>query len=104
VDRIPDEFFNMLMLLCGSGRLLFKPSAMTEQQLKEADKIVKRFYHAYYTRVYAGKEGRLGLSRPTIVALLDAAANFRSCGPAWSYWQFPAERLIGTVTRLIQSR
>jgi len=38
------------------------------------------------------------------VALLDVTANLRSCGPAWSYWQFPAERLLGTLSRLIRSR
>jgi len=42
--------------------------------------------------------------RPTNVALLDVTANLRSCRPALSYWQFPAERLIGTLSHLIRSR
>ena len=102
--RIPDEFFNMFVLPCRARRLLFKPSPMTERQLKEADKLLKRFRHAYYTHVYAGKDGRWRLRRPTIVALLDVATNLRSCGPASSYWRFPSERLTGTLTRLIRSR
>jgi len=103
-DRIPEEFFKMLMYLCQAGRLLFKPSALTEHELKAADKLLKHFCHAYHTHVYAGKVERLRLCRPTIVALLDVTANLRSCGPAWSFRQFPAERLIGTLTRLIRSR
>jgi len=27
----------------------------------------------------------------------------RSCGPDWRYWQFPIERLIGTLPNLIAS-
>jgi len=37
------------------------------------------------------------------VALLDIVRNMRSFGPAWSYWQFPIERLIGTLPDLIRS-
>jgi len=103
-DRIPEEFFKMFMCLCKAGRLLFKPSALTKDELKAADKLLKRFCHASYTHVYAGKVERLRLCRATIVALLDVTANLRSCGPDWSFWQFPAERLIGTHTRLIRSR
>jgi len=94
----------MLMLLCHAGRLLSKPSSMTAAELQAAERLLKRFCHMYYTHVYTGKEERLRLCRPTVVALLDVPANLRACGPAWSYWQFPAERLIGTLTRLIRSR
>jgi len=72
-DRMPDELFNKFMLLCRAGRLVFKPSLMTEQKLKEADKLLKRFCHAYYTHIYAGKDGRLGLCRP----------------PLWPCWTLP---------------
>jgi len=42
--------------------------------------------------------------RPTVVALLDVTAILRSCGPAWSFWQFPKKSLLGTLSRLIRSR
>ena len=103
-DRVTEQYFKMFMLLCRAGRLLFKPSAMTDEQLKTADKYLKENCHAYYAHVYSGKEERLRVCRPTIVALLDVTANLRSCGLAWSYGQFPAERLIGTLSRLIRSR
>jgi len=77
---------------------------MTEVELRLADKHIKRFRQTFYTHVYAGKEARLRVCRPTIVALLYMTANLRSCGPAWSFWQFPAERLLGTLSRLIRSR
>jgi len=81
-DRIHDEFFQMFMLLCHAGRLLFKPSSMKAAELQAADRLLKRFCHTYYTHVYAGKEGRLRLCRPTVVALLDVPANLRARGPA----------------------
>lgn len=77
---------------------------MTKVELRPANKLIKRFCQASYTQVYAGKEERLRVCRPTIVALLDVTANLRSCGPSWSFWQFPAERLLGTLSRLIRSR
>jgi len=93
----------MFMFLCRAGRLLFKQSSLMEDELKAVDKPLKRFFRAFYEYVYAGKVERLKMCRPTILALLDVPANLRSCGPAWSFWNFPAERLIGTLTLLIRS-
>jgi len=103
-DRFPEQFFKMFMFLCHGGSLLFKPSALTEDELMAAEKLLKLFFRARYTHVYAGKVERLRLCRQTIVALLDVLSNLRSCGPARSFWQFPAERLVGMLTRLIRSR
>jgi len=103
-DRIPEEFFRMFMLLCQAGRVLSKLSAMTTDEQKDVDKHLRLFCSAFCTHVYAGKKERLRACRPTVVALLDVAANLRSCGPAWSFWQCPAERLIGTLSRPIRSR
>jgi len=103
-DRIPEEYFNMFMLLFRAARLLFKPSFMTEGEIQEADMLIKRFCYAFYPHLYAGKADQLRDSRPTIVALLDVTANIPYCGPAWSFWHFPMERLLGTLPRLIRSR
>jgi len=100
-DRTPDDYFKMFMLLCGVGRIRFKPRAITAGELSDADELLELFRAAFYTEVYAGRDERPRACRPTIVALLDAKANLRSCGPAWSYWQSPAERLIATLTRFI---
>jgi len=94
----------MFMLLCRAGRLLFKPCLMAQAEMHTAHRLLQPFGHTYYTHVCAGKEEPLRLRRPTVVELLDVAANLRVCGPARSYWQFRAERLIGTLTRLIRCR
>jgi len=103
-DRIPEPYFKMFMLLCHAGRIIFKPGSITKDELRAADRFLKRFCLEFYAHVYAGKEERLRVCRPTVVALLDVTANLRSCGPAWSYWQFPTERLLGTLSGLIRSR
>jgi len=100
-DRIPEELFKMFRHLCQAGLLIFLPGFFTKAKLREAENLTKRFCHTFYTSVYAGKEERLRECRPTVVALLDVTANLRSCGPAWTFWQFPAERLLGTLSRLI---
>jgi len=92
------------MLLCHAGRLILKPGVLTETELHEVDKLLRRVCRAFYKHVYAGKERRLRVWRPTDVDMLEVTENLRSCGPAWSYWQFPAERLLGTLSRLIRSR
>ena len=103
-DRSPYQFFKMFILLSQAGRILFKPSFLTEKALQTVDQLLKQFLLDFYTQVYAGRQERLRLCRPTMVALLDMAPNLRACGPAWSYWKFPVERLKGNLTRLIRSR
>jgi len=101
-DRIPEEIVKMFMLLFRAGRLVFKPVLITNAEVREAEKLIKRFCLAFYAHVYAGKEERLRVCRPTTVALLDVTDNLRSCGPARSFGKFPAERLLGALSRLIR--
>jgi len=82
----------------------FQAKFHDRRRTQEADRLIKHFCHAFYTHVYAGKDDRLWVCRPTIVAPLDVTANLRSCGPAWLFWQFPTERLLGSLSRLILSR
>jgi len=84
-DRIPEQLFKMLMLLCEAGRLLFKTSVFSEEGMKAAEKLLKRFCHTYFRHVYAGKVLRLRLCRPKIGALLDVPSNLHSCGPTRSF-------------------
>jgi len=103
-DRSPEPHVKMFIQLCHAGRIIFKPGSITKDELRAADRFLKRFCPDFYAHVYAGKEERLRVCRPTVLALLYVTANLRSCGPAWSYWQFPTERLLGTLSRLIRSR
>jgi len=102
-DRLPEEFFKMFMHLCRAGRLLFRPSGLTEDDLGKVERSIKNFCADFYKYVYAGQPERLGLCRLPVVSLLDITANVRTVGPAWSYWQFPIERIIGTLPDLIGS-
>jgi len=81
-DRISEEFFKMFMLLGQAGRLLFRPSSLSEEDLLVADKLLRHFCQAFYLHMYAGKVERLRVCRPTVVALLAVTANIRACGPA----------------------
>jgi len=103
-DRIPDEFFDTFMDLSRASRLLFRPRGITAPELTQVDKYLKRFCARYYKHFYAGLPERLELCRSTVAALLDVIDSVRTCGPAWSFWQFPVERLISTLTPLIKSR
>lgn len=42
-DRFPYGFFNVFMLLCRTGRRLFRLSTKTKEQLEAADKHLKSF-------------------------------------------------------------
>lgn len=103
-DRLPEQYYSLFMLLCQAGRLLFKPSAVTQENLRDIDKCLKKFCSEFYRLLYTGRKERLGLSRSTVVALLDVVSCICYCGPAWSFWQFPTERYIGSMARLIRSR
>jgi len=103
-DRVPDNVFNTFMDLSRAARLLFRPSGITAVELAQVDKYLRRFCAGYYKHFYAGRTERLELCRSTVAALLDVVDNVRTCGPAWSFWQFPVERLISTLTPLIKSR
>ena len=102
-DRLPEEFFKMFMHLSRAGRLLFRPSGLTEMELTTVEGHVKNFCAAFYKYVYAGRPERVELCRLPVVSLLDIVKNIRTVGPVWSYWQFPIERLIGTLPELIGS-
>lgn len=74
----------MFVLLCQAGRLLFKPSALTENELSTADRLLQGFCISYFTHLYARQDERLRFCRPTRAAILDVTQTLRSCGPPWS--------------------
>lgn len=103
-DRISETAFSMFMALCQACRLLFRPRGLTEEDLEEVDALLRRFCDMFYSHVYRGGWECVSLCRSTITALLDVVPNIRACGPAWVSWQFPMERYIGTLPRLIKSK
>jgi len=102
--RIPDVYFQMFMSLCHACRLLIRPGQLSRAELLVADNHLKKFSEVFYLRVYSNSFHRLPVCRFPIAALLNIVPNIRSCGPAGVSWQFPTERLIGTLPDLIGSR
>lgn len=70
-DRIPEEHFKMFMQFCRGGRLLLKPSELTEREFSTIDSLLTRFCDSYVKQLYDGKEERLMLCWLTTAALLD---------------------------------
>jgi len=68
------------------------------------DNHLKRSCVVFYERVYGNEFTRLTVCRFPISAVLNIVPNMRSCSPAWVSWQFPTERLIGSLADFIGSR
>ena len=102
--RVPITFYEMFMCLCRAERLLVRPSPVSVRDLDKAEEEIKAFLEAFYRNVYRGELKRVRLCRLVFAALLDLVPNVRQCGPVWSFWQFPMERFIETLPKLIGSR
>jgi len=102
--RIPDIYFEMYMSLCYACRLLIRPGGLSRAELLVADNHLKNVCEVFYEHVYRNDYNRLPVCRFPISALLNIVPNIRACGPVWVSWQFPAERLIGSLPDLIGSR
>ena len=91
------------MALCRAFHLLFRPRGVTKVEIKAIDKDLIYFVANYYDKIYRGTAERLPLCLSTIATRLDIVPLLRACGPAWVVWQFPMERKIGTLGKLIRS-
>jgi len=47
-DRLPEEYFKMFTHLCQEGRLLFRPSGLTEMVLTLVERHFKNYFAAFY--------------------------------------------------------
>ena len=101
--RIPGDFYDIFMALCRASRLLFRPRGVTRAEIQAIDADIKYFVTNYYAEIYRGSTERLPLCLSTISTLLDIVPLLWACGPAWVFWQFPMERKIGTLGKLIRS-
>lgn len=102
--RLPEVYFNMFMELRKGARLLLRPGGITASELHEADVHLQSFQTAFYTLVFRGQVGRLPACGLTVAETMEIVPNMKSCGPAWVSWQFPMERHVGVLARLITSR
>jgi len=101
--RISGAFYDIFMAFCRACRLLFRPTGATKVQTEAIDKDLKYFVANYFDKIYRGTAERLPLCLSTIATLLDIVPLLWACGPAWVVWQFPMERKIGTLGKLIRS-
>ena len=83
LTEFPNNISRCSCIFVKLGACFSKPSILTEDELNAADKLLKRFCHAFHTHVCAGKVERLWLCRRALVPLLEVTSNLRSCGPAW---------------------
>jgi len=90
------------MTLSRACRLLFRTRGELETEIEGIDKDLKYFVSKYCTKIYRGTTERLPLCLSTIATLLDIVPLLWACGPAWVTWQFPMERKIGMLGKLIR--
>jgi len=101
--RIPGNFYDIFMALFRASRLLFWPRGVTRAEIQAIDADIKYFVTNCYGKIYRGSTERLPLCLSTIATLLDIVPLLWAVGPAWDFWQFPMERKIGTLGKLIRS-
>jgi len=102
--RVPEYFYQMFVYLCRAGRQHFTPEPISKANLFKADDELTKFLSAYYEAVHRGELSRVRLCRFVFSALLDVVPKLKQCGPVWCTWQFPLERLIGTLPGMVRSR
>jgi len=101
--RIPGKYYNIFMALFRAYCLHFRPSGLSEAKIKSIDDDIQYFVPNYNAKIFRVSVERLPLCLSTISTLLDIVPLLRACGPAWVCWQFPMERMIGTLGQLIRS-
>jgi len=100
--RTPSLFYKIFMALSHSCRLLLRPRGVSEADIQSIDNDLKYFVTNHYDEIDRGSAEQLPLCLSTISSDLDIVPQLRACGPAWVR-QFPMERKIGTMRKLIRS-
>jgi len=101
--RFRGDFYDMFMALCRASRLLFRPRGVTRAEIWAIDGDITYFVTNYYAKIYRGSTERLPLYLSTIATLQDIVPLLWACGPAWVFSQFPMERNIKMLGKLIPS-
>lgn len=53
---------------------------------------------------YRNDDQRLSACRISFHYLLHVAESIKYCGPSWTHWQFPMERMCGILQPLVKSK
>ncbi|CAB5302545.1 unnamed protein product [Rhizophagus irregularis] len=86
-----------------SVKLCLEPE-ISEEQIDDVQILLKKFSD-YYEREYYQNNGQcLAACKISFHYLLHVADSIKYCGPSWTHWQFPMERVCGILQPLIKSK
>lgn len=66
--------------------------------------LIHLLFFCYFREYYQYNTQRLAACRISLHYILHVADCIKYCGPCWSHWQFPMERVCGIFKPLIKSR
>ncbi|UZO29815.1 uncharacterized protein OCT59_023270 [Rhizophagus irregularis] len=84
-------------------KLCLEP-VILEDQVDDVQQLLKKFLDYYEREYYQHNSQRLAVCQISFYYLLHVANCIKYCGPSWTYWQFPMERICGILQPLIKSR
>ncbi|PKC52968.1 hypothetical protein RhiirA1_447330, partial [Rhizophagus irregularis] len=90
-------------------KLCLEP-VISEDQVDDVQQLLKKFldyyerFVVYFREYYQHNSQRLAACRIIFHYLLHVANCIKYCGPSWTHWQFPMERICGILQPLIKSR
>ncbi|CAB5181446.1 unnamed protein product [Rhizophagus irregularis] len=86
-----------------SVKLCLEPE-ISEEQIDDVQILLKKFSDYYEREYYQNNGQRLAACKISFHYLLHVANSIKYCGPSWTHWQFPIERVCGILQPLIKSK
>jgi len=102
--QVPTAPYGIFMAQSRSCRLLLRHRGVSKAEMEVIDGYIKYFVSNYYAKIYRRTAERLPLCLSTIASRLDVFPPLCARGPAWIVWQFPMERKIRALGKLIGSQ
>ncbi|POG67634.1 hypothetical protein GLOIN_2v1644898 [Rhizophagus irregularis DAOM 181602=DAOM 197198] len=84
-------------------KLCLEPE-ISEEQIDDVQILLKKFSDYYEREYYQNNGQRLAACKISLHYLLHVANSIKYCGPSWTHWQFPMERVCGILQPLIKSK
>ncbi|CAB5200145.1 unnamed protein product [Rhizophagus irregularis] len=84
-------------------KLCLEP-VILEDQVDDVQQLLKKFLDYYEREYYQHNSQHLAVCQISFYYLFHVANCIKYCGPSWTHWQFPMERICGILQPLIKSR
>ncbi|GES82418.1 hypothetical protein GLOIN_2v1644898 [Rhizophagus clarus] len=84
-------------------KLCLEPE-ISKEQIDDVQLLLKKFSDYYKREYYQNNGQRLAACKISFHYLLHVADSIKYCGPSWTHWQFPMERMCGILQPLIKSK